>query len=301
MNEKAEPTTAPLNAAEYGFYEMGQLPANTIDKIRAESNQLIENYTVSFITEKFELTGSATLLNVCGLDGFLTAYHVAREVFKNPTEKLRINIRPYPHSFSIPITHLEHHNVGKQESTANEHLGPDLSFIRILDRNAIGTIRAAKSFCYVTEKTFNQEYLRVPAYREPLYLAGAPAELCRKFLEKGAPTIGATHFVGESTFHALVDRDGFDYVELKLIAGDHNFPSNYQGFSGGGIWVVPFTIDPDKGMSTINYVGPYLVGVAFHQSAIETGERLITGHGPRSIHTVLRNSLQATATRTVLD
>jgi hypothetical protein len=108
--------------------------------------------------------------------------------------------------------------------------------------------------------------------------------MAKEFFDKGGPGLSAAHFIGESTLKSLRKRDGFDYVKLELIAGEYTFPTDYRGFSGGGIWLVPFTIDPDRGTSTVGHMGPFLVGVAFHQSDLNGAQRVITGHGPFSVH-----------------
>jgi hypothetical protein len=35
----------------------------------------------------------------------------------------------------------------------------------------------------------------------------------------------------------MVERDGFDYVKIKIASGTDNFPTNYGGVSGGGAWI----------------------------------------------------------------
>jgi len=90
-------------------------------------------------------------------------------------------------------------------------------------------------------------------------------------------------------------RDEFDFVRLRVTAGDYGFPKNYGGVSGGGIWLLPITMDPDVGPSSINFDAPFFAGVAFHQSGLTGRIRVITGHGPNSIYTMLMQRLSIAA------
>ena len=106
------------------------------------------------------------------------------------------------------------------------------------------------------------------------------------------PLIKYQNFVGETTFHSRTVRDEFDFIKLKVPCGEGNFPKNCEGMSGGGIWLVPLSIDPNRDPKTIRHESPILAGVSFYQSEIEDGERVITGHGYDSIYSRVRQALK---------
>ena len=88
------------------------------------------------------------------------------------------------------------------------------------------------------------------------------------------------NFVAVGDFHARSIKDGFDYIRLKMSAGEDGFPPNYQGVSGGGFWLIAPTGNPILG------------GLQFHQSGPENRGRILTGHGFDSIYTSLRQTLR---------
>ena len=96
-----------------------------------------------------------------------------------------------------------------------------------------------------------------------MYLVGAPAERSRSEGQLGTRNhlLVAVHLIGEGTFKERVSRDGFDFVTLRLLARSHNFPLKYGGVSGGGVWILPLTMDPDKGLTTISYDPPLSAGL----------------------------------------
>ena len=104
--------------------------------------------------------------------------------------------------------------------------------------------------------------------------------------------LGVKHFLGEATYKERAIRGQFDFVTLQLIAGQYTFPSNYGGVSGGGIWLLPLTMDPDVGVSSMSYEAPILAGVPFYQREIFNGEREIICHGPNSIYIHAASKLQ---------
>jgi hypothetical protein len=81
-------------------------------------------------------------------------------------------------------------------------------------------------------------------------------------------------------------REGFDYLRLEVDAGSFGHPVNYQGVSGGGIWLLTLTIDPDVGEGSLRFESIFC-GVAFHQSEVKDNKRIITAHGPASVHEIL--------------
>jgi hypothetical protein len=254
----------------------------------------MSHFIVSLIINQ-ELIGSGTLVRVDHAFAILTAHHVAKLVESLVVTHLAVNIAAEPHGFFLPIQTLEHVVVGRCAAGVNEELGPDLSLLRLLDRKAIGTIASKKSFYNLDVPTRTQFWSNLPIDQMPWYVVGAPAERSRSEGQHGTRNhlLVAIHLIGEGTFKERVSRDGFDFVTLRLLAGSHNFPLNYGGISGGGVWILPLTMDPDKGSSTISYDPPLLAGVAFYQFAPDSGKRDIVCHGPESVAVRARDALRA--------
>lgn len=256
----------------------------------------IYDHSVSLILDQ-KLIGSGTLVDVSGLAGILTAGHVSDLIRKRPHDEIGIAVANHRHEFFVPVSHLENFVIGHRAVNRGEERGPDLSFLRILDLNKLATLRSKKSFFRVDSKTFSR-LREIPPDKVGWFIAGAPAEFSPYVGTKGAPEriLDIGLLVGGATFRSVYDHEGFDYVRLSVNAGEHDFPSHFGGVSGGGIWLVPFTICPEKGPVSLDYKAVFLAGVAFFQSDLKEKEREIIGHGPSSIYTRLPQSLKDAGT-----
>jgi hypothetical protein len=268
--------------SEFGYYRGKDIPEDLRRKAQEQATREISDFTVSLIQDQ-RLCGSATLVSAHGAYYLLTAHHVAKEVCGKSEKPLGINIDPNPHQFFIEQSMLQHIEVGKPP-TENSPDGPDISAIRILDPDKLTRIGSKKSFYRLDGKssdTYNEKY-----DMDSWWIAGAPFEFTYGEGEPGTGhyVLGVTHFHAEATFMSVASRDGFDFLSLSAYAGSHQFPANYQGVSGGGIWFAPQTIDPDVGMSSLSYASPFLAGVAYYQQPTESDQMLIFGHGPESIY-----------------
>ena len=232
----------------------------------------------------------------------LTAHHVAELVDGNDVTHLGVNIAAAAHSFFLPRQTLQHVVVGRCAAGVNEELGPDLSLLRLLDLEAIATIASKKSFYNLDVPSRDQFWSNLPIDQMLWYVVGAPAERSRSEGKRGTRNhlLVAVHLIGEGSFKERVTRDGFDFVTLRMLAGSYNFPLNYGGISGGGVWILPLTMDRNKAPSTISYDPPLLAGVAFYQFALKSGERDIVCHGPESVAVRARNALRAAQPQTKL-
>ena len=78
---------------------------------------------------------------------------------------------------------------------------------------------------------------------------------------------------------------------MPIIAGQHGFPEKYGGVSGGGAWVIPLTMDPDKGESTLRYEPLYCGAVFYEFFPDAAGQSKLIAHGPESIYKRLPEKL----------
>lgn len=79
-------------------------------------------------------------------------------------------------------------------------------------------------------------------------------------------------------------RSKFDYITLLLGSDFEEFPTSYNGVSGGGIWYQRFITKDGK----VYTVEPFLAGIAVWESELTNKQgwkvRRITGHGFASIY-----------------
>jgi len=92
-------------------------------------------------------------------------------------------------------------------------------------------------------------------------------------------------FLARLGFSHLEAVGPYDILQAEVPAGNCDYPGDYGGISGGGIWFSRFLISPDKRIETITKDSPFLAGVAFCQSGVDDdGYRTIIAHGPASIY-----------------
>jgi hypothetical protein len=238
--------------------QTADLPADTMATLRHQLTGEIAGFSVSLIL-KNRVVGSGTFVNVASRSGILTAHHVA-ELFWKDRDDIGLNIADYAHRFAI---HTEHQ---------------------------LATVKSKMSFFSVGRRSF-AETVDPPLDDATFYLAGSPAVMSEETNLGREKVLTAHHLIAEADFQDLSQRDGFDYIRLRLICGESGFPNDYGGVSGGGIWVTGLTMDRAKGLSSLEFSRPFLCGVAFHQSDLAGSERIITGHGPVSLERRLKDYL----------
>jgi hypothetical protein len=247
----------------------------------------IKHYTVIFVLRD-KRVGSGVFVNTCGVEGILTAYHVAEPVLDNSEFGLCVAERP--HALFVRSENCQHVPIGYVRNNPQAEDGPDLSFIIIRDANLLATLRSLKSFFYLDTKDL--EYFQSPLERMSWCISGSPHEASKLLgIFPDGPLMMFQNFIGEATFHSRAVRGGFDFIKLKVPSGEGTFPKNCEGMSGGGMWLVPLSIDPNGDPKTIRHEAPLLAGVSFYQSEIKNGERIITGHGYDSIYSHVRQTL----------
>jgi hypothetical protein len=253
-------------------------------KLRQDAGREISDYTAMIFFPDGRV-GSGTFVNTNGVDGILTAHHVAKEIIK-PKGVFHLVITSHAHKLPVSSELFEHVVVGDSTGHLAPHLGPDLSFLRIQDVRLVGRIKAHKSFLHLDRKDFSF-FRRHPKRRMTWFVAGTPYEFAKCLGPHGIPSEPLTklsNFVGDAFYRSLSERNGFDYIKISVPAGEHDFPDKYGGVSGGGIWMVPLSIEDGGDLQTLRYEAPFLAGVVFCQSPLRQQERVITGHGPESIY-----------------
>jgi hypothetical protein len=144
------------------------------------------------------------------------------------------------------------------------------------------------------DKRSEETFLAYPRRNEHWwFVAGFPAEFSHR-VKTARPEDLLTRsdgFIGQATLLHHFDEGRFDYLRLRLYATAYGFPSNYGGVSGGGIWMVPLGMDPEKGPTTAKAMDLFLAGVCCYQYEPLPDGREVEGHGPRSLYRRLREVL----------
>jgi len=239
----------------------------------------ISHYTV-LLVYRGRLKGSGTFVQCGDLFGVLTAHHVihrgARLDFSSAsTDDLGLSIDSHASAFYMPLNRLTLIDIGVP---VTEMEGPDLSFISIPPGEHLSILRAKKSF-------WNLNYQRL------MRLAGCARRnggWCLAYhanertQEETDERGGILYFpanVGWGSVRKSYTSDGYDYCEMGLDPPNEKkgIPNSFGGASGGGLWKVPLSGDPN---GRIEAGKPILAGVIYFQ----TQERTILCHGPMSIY-----------------
>jgi hypothetical protein len=228
--------------------------------------------------------GSGTLVKAGEKFGILTASHVANDLWESEKQICIV------YSFKEHLHELDRAALNPIHIAPIQPNGPDLCFLHILDHGLKNNLAALKSFYPIGRASFSQ-FDPFPLNRLNWFLFGAPAEMSENIRREkpGRNVFHATHFLGLAYFESQSFRDGLDYLELTLHADALNYPQNYGGVSGGGIWIVLPSINTEIGESSITYRAPFLAGVPFFQGDLIENKRRILGHGPESLLALLEH------------
>ena len=264
------------------MYEYEIAPdSHAIRQVLAQAVGELANYTVSFVYNGRH-AGSGTLVVVKDSFGILTAEHVARTITSDDMAVVGINMMTSLNKFVVPAAALRHVPLGApapRDKFSAE--GPDLAFLRITDESKLGWIRAKKSF-YPLERRAFEEHRDSRLEGHPWFIAGAPEEMKIETAPRNDPnfTLGIPTTFLQATFLQSQPSRGFERWMLQLDCNRGNYPSDYEGCSGGGVWMIPLAKDPDQGMETLHCLGPILAGVNFWQEP--AGQKMhIMAQGPR--------------------
>src|SRR6266446_2302498 len=116
-------------------------------------------------------TGSGTFVTANGIEGILTAHHVAKAIIK-PKGRFDLVVTSYAHRVPVSSELFHHQVIGDSTGNPRPDLGPDLSFLRIRDVRLVATIKGRKSFLRLDGKDFS--FFRRRANRMRWFLAGTP-------------------------------------------------------------------------------------------------------------------------------
>ena len=265
--------------------EVGKIPIEVLVSIKQE----VLSFSVGLVALVAEgqrgipyLIGSGTLIQLDDFFAVLTANHVFEKTVytHRKCEYLGVTVGSAVHRIMLPKVELQVTRIGGTDVLPKS---PDLAIVKI-PKERLGDISARKSFWNIGK----YEKLVLPS---PMSIDAGVWALC------GCPdvnTTGPTAMQGFDhvwTYQMLagfsgVDREWtsgeFDYLQYSVsYSHGNNTPLTFGGVSGGGLWQVPLEKGKD---GTVRHQRAILSGVAFYETAIESGERSIICHGRRSIY-----------------
>jgi hypothetical protein len=278
-----------MDNERYGEIILRDLPEEHLSAIKKRAHDASHDFFVSIIFNDL-LRGSGTLIDAWGTHGILTAYHVAEGTLdRAPDGMFALNIDDRPHRFEIPRCCIEHIPLGVPDEIRPEN-GPDLSLLRLSGASIISTLKSKKSFYRIGGKSFD-DYREIDPQKLFWWIVGAPGSMHRPMsstTDEGA--LLAKHLIAEAGYGGMTERGSLDILRLVLLAGQNPFPRNYQGVSGGGVWVSALTMERGAALTTTELTPCHLAGVVYYQGDLNANSdsREIFANGPLSLASLLK-------------
>jgi hypothetical protein len=227
-----------------------------------------------------DLGGSGTLVDLNGICGILTAWHVL-DYLMDANIGLVLPTRFAPRRHDLTLESKDVHAL-KIAYGRNEADGPDLGVL-VLPPPIVGSIKAWKTF-YNLSRHCDSILPSPPMLDHGLwFLSGFAGDLTEELAPEGGYT-KVKAFRGDCAV-GWVEREfssgEFDYLDYELrYGGKREPPASLGGYSGAGLWQVllkgaPGTLEPEAIL---------LSGVAFYQSERLGDRRFIRCHGRRSLY-----------------
>jgi len=235
--------------------------------------------------------GSGVLVYSCGVHGILTCHHVSKPLME--FEKFALSIADHPHSLWVNTAHVEHlviAEMNKDEKKLKD--GPDLSFIIIRDVKLLAIIKSKKSFTNLDTQDISI-FKNRPLKQIPWGVVGCP--FLNSVYEKQANslTVGLRDFAGMAKFRNRKVRKSYDYLQLGMPSDGKNYPEDFKGLSGGGMWAINLKGPKENPTpENVTHARPVLAGITFFQSLPNKKWRTVTGHGFDSIHGRFKKKLR---------
>jgi hypothetical protein len=219
-----------------------------------------------------------------GYYGILTAGHCAELIFQEPRVAFAVSQRV--HHLWVDCDSLEHVPIEQVQDN-----GPDLSFLIFKDPKLIELLESLNVHFYDLDAQ-DVGILQQPLLTTHWCVCGSPREkLEQKFasINNSLHVLNTTPCVGMQSRLIKIDFDGkYDYVHLELLAKIEEYPVDYTGVSGSGIWYQRFVTSNGNDYR----VEPILAGVVAWQLPCKNNSRTIIGHFYRSIYWHVREALK---------
>ena len=232
------------------------------------------------------IIGSGTLVCWNSHYGVLTADHVVtnpegsqyRIDFESGTQFLQLIFDE-----RIPTCrfHTNHLLWGTLGSVRPEGFGPDLAIIKLPPGEELASLKARFSFFNLTHNTSEKlsKALNVSGLTIISGIAGHEVEYSEANENDEAQPARAYRRVAYVAARNYLIRDSHDYFEVLVRrTAENDAPTEYGGFSGGGVWRVFMPTAPNTLPELI------LAGVPIYEQFPDSETNLVRCHGPRTIY-----------------
>lgn len=223
--------------------------------------------------------GSGTLVQVEGTYHVLTAAHVWHET--RGAEQVGLIISSSPLEFKVPRDAI---TVKQEWDRKNPEWGPDLALLQ-LPPSVVSTMKAHRSFLNLTLQKASLGTRPARTEKGLWTITGLVEQFSEVHRHPESSIVEATAPVRTcfSVIQQTHEREGYDYLDLGAMLHLPGAPSSFGGMSGGGLWEVGVLMAKS---GKISWDGKrYFRGVAFWQSEVSDGRRIVRCHGSRSIFT----------------
>lgn len=273
------------------------IPPEEIEKLLQDSAPSIWRH-IAIVSLGNNQAFSGVFAKAFGYEGILTAGHSAEQFLAK--ERFVLVVSEISHRLIVDSGDFEHLRIGYDEIEGYSSGQPDLSFVIIRNEELLRLIRSLELKFYdldiaatsVREIFLNPEK---PLAKFNWSVAGCPREKVEPAnqvidgLSQEVIISPSVLIQGNLIEYEL--ENNFDYLKLYMGSGFEDFPLDYDGMSGGGIWYQMFVTDDGKTYT----VNPILAGVARWQGEMTLKDgykiRCITGHAWVSIYGHVRRAL----------
>lgn len=262
---------------------LGELPKAVI----AAAAQDLADYSVGFLRVESTprgqdalLLGSGTLVSIGSIRAVLTAHHVVSIL--PTTGRLGIILGPTLQQHTVNTQALTYLKIARGAIDAD---GPDLG--SVVFAPAIASAIAARKTFYNLELHRDQLLSTPPDLHDGFWFVNGFID------EKTVEERGRDGYDLIKGFYNLSGAGGPDDV---IAVGEHDYfafpvsyggrsvaPRSFGGMSGGGLWQVPLTRDPN---GQIRHKTPLLSGVVFYQEVTTETSCNVKCHGRQSVYQV---------------
>jgi hypothetical protein len=243
-----------------------------------EAFREIHGYSVDLIIVHESVTnGSGTLVASGNIYGILTARHVVETISKTSDGAFALMIEKGVHRFRIESGSYELTTIGPLGGDSAE--GPDLAFVLLTNQEKIEEIQARKHFYPLSRGP--RDAANFDMWKMPWAFSGSPRILSEP--QTVEDQIHLRQMRGGARLIAHEFRGECDYLTVGVHRGLHNFPTDYGGVSGGGLWIIPTL----KGPEGWTFESPLFAGVIYYQVEISDSEMNLVGHGLHSLDRAL--------------
>ncbi len=270
--------------------QFNELPIEALDEFKSE----IGYYSLSLIglrqtgtpKEEIATTASGTLIEFDDNFYVMTAGHVIAKFNEELIDFIGFNIAKYRSSFKINKDSLVMKYKWDKSSDTD---GPDLGII-LIPSEYIGRFKAHKNFWNVGLRR-NQVLLK--EHRDACFWA-----LCGAPLEKSTWTenitginvnLNLSQHMGPWLSDKIEEFDsrGYDYIDAIFDGKpDADWPKDFSGLSGGGLWQVVLERNESTGKISCRQI--LLIGVPFSQIPESPTRSKIRCHGINSVYDKIR-------------